>query len=195
MIFRSCLLALAAATAFLARPAACSQVFVSPDGDDSAAGTEHHPLRTLARARDVVRHLPRVDGQATTVTLSGEFALSSPLVFTSKDSGTRRSPIVWKSASTSAARRARISGGRALKSSGFSALTARGNYPSFPPSSRPFILQFPLDASIPLGDSLALSRAAPGREELSAPVELVFGDRLMTLARWPNSGWTRTGRA
>ena len=72
-----------------------SAFFVSPDGDDSAPGTEAKPFRTPARAQAAARQAK--DPKGTTVTLrGGTYYLADTLVFTSADSGTLEAPVVWQ---------------------------------------------------------------------------------------------------
>ncbi len=72
-----------------------SVFFVSPDGDDSAPGTEAKPFRTPARAQAAARQAK--DPKGTTVTLrGGTYYLADTLVFTSADSGTLEAPVVWQ---------------------------------------------------------------------------------------------------
>ena len=63
-------------------------LFVAPDGDDSNPGTFAQPLRTVARARDLVRSKNGTMTADMTVYLrGGTYPQSSTLVFTNADSG------------------------------------------------------------------------------------------------------------
>lgn len=75
--------------------ARASVFYVSPDGDDSAPGSEAKPFRSPARAQAAARQAK--DPQGTTVTLrGGTYYLADTLVFTSADSGTPEAPFVWQ---------------------------------------------------------------------------------------------------
>jgi hypothetical protein len=78
--------------------AARSALWVSPSGDDSNPGTEEQPLRSIARARDVVRTQNRDMADDITVFISGEHRLDQPLVFGPEDSGTNGFNIVYTAA-------------------------------------------------------------------------------------------------
>jgi len=74
--------------------AACSNAstqatyYVSPKGDDANPGTEARPLRTIAKARDVVRGLNATMTGDIVVTLrGGTYPLTQPLQFTPADGG------------------------------------------------------------------------------------------------------------
>jgi hypothetical protein len=66
--------------------AAAQDVYVSAHGDDRAAGTAGRPVRTLERARDLVRsrHSP---GDLTVHLAPGVYRLARPLDLGPRDSG------------------------------------------------------------------------------------------------------------
>src|SRR5437762_3468442 len=69
-----------------ARAAATAQIYVSPSGSDTAAGTSAQPVETLAKARALAR------GKTATVHLSaGTFQLTAPLALDSGDSN-----VTWQ---------------------------------------------------------------------------------------------------
>jgi uncharacterized repeat protein (TIGR01451 family) len=71
--------------------------YVSPGGNDAWPGTLAQPFRTLDRARRAVQSLKaRVGGRAITVLLrGGTYYLPATWTFTSADSGTSSTPIVY----------------------------------------------------------------------------------------------------
>jgi hypothetical protein len=63
-------------------------LYVSPDGVDSAEGTEQTPFQTLSQALEAVRELPDADGRDAVVVLAdGVYRLTEPLAFGAGDSG------------------------------------------------------------------------------------------------------------
>jgi hypothetical protein len=73
-------------------------LFVSPSGDDAAAGTETRPFASLTRARDAIRTLKRSGGLGSPLTVrlrGGEYPLTETLVLGTEDSGTAACPITW----------------------------------------------------------------------------------------------------
>src|SRR4051794_10847502 len=73
-----------------AQAAATTNVYVSPAGSDTAAGTATAPVKTLAKARALVR------GKTATVHLAGgTYRLTAPLALDSGDSG-----VVWQGSGT-----------------------------------------------------------------------------------------------
>jgi hypothetical protein len=73
-------------------------LWVSPGGDDGNPGTEEQPLRTIARARDLVRTLNRDMRDDITVFIAGAHYLDRPLVLGPEDSGTNGYNIVYTAA-------------------------------------------------------------------------------------------------
>ena len=87
------------------------EVFVAPTGNDAADGTKDKPVATMARARDLARTSKQL-GQPTTVILrGGVYYLPDPLVLSSEDSGSKESPVIWR---TAEGEQAVISGGLKL---------------------------------------------------------------------------------
>lgn len=88
---------------------ASSDVYVSPVGDDHAAGTARSPVRTLDRARDLVR--ARVAGLRTDLTVHlapGTYRRTGPLVLDARDSGGNGHRVIWQGTGDATL----ISGGR-----------------------------------------------------------------------------------
>ena len=89
-----------------AHAAAAQDVYVSTHGSDHAAGTADRPVRTLERARDLVRsrHLA---GDLTVHIAPGVYRLSRPLELGAQDSGIGGHRVIWQGS-----RGTVISGGR-----------------------------------------------------------------------------------
>jgi hypothetical protein len=92
--FTICLVGLAACAAPLARAA----LWVSPSGDDRSPGTEEEPVRTMARARDLVRGLNRDMADDITVFIAGDHHLDQPLAFGPEDAATNGYSIIYTAA-------------------------------------------------------------------------------------------------
>jgi hypothetical protein len=98
---KPCRIALAARTlALLAATAASAQaaLWVSPDGNDRNPGTEEEPVRTIARARDLVRGLNRDMADDVTVFIAGSHHLDAPVEFGPEDSATNGFSIIYTAA-------------------------------------------------------------------------------------------------
>ena len=70
--------------------------YVSPQGDDAAGGTTlEKPVRTVAKALDLVRQAPK-DASITVYLRGGPYPLTAPLVLTPEHSGTAEHPVIIK---------------------------------------------------------------------------------------------------
>ncbi len=74
-----------------------TELFVSPSGDDKAAGDRDHPFRTLERAQTAVR-AANTRGDVIVSLADGVYSLSKPLVFTAADGGQNQFVVTWKAA-------------------------------------------------------------------------------------------------
>ncbi|OXM64574.1 fibronectin type III domain-containing protein [Amycolatopsis vastitatis] len=81
-----------------ADPDAASQdVYVSPAGSDHAPGTAHWPVRTLDKARDLVRQrAPHLSRDLTVHLAPGVFRLAQPLRLDARDSGGNGHRVIWQ---------------------------------------------------------------------------------------------------
>jgi hypothetical protein len=86
------------ALAALAAPSARATLWVSPAGDDRSPGSEEEPVRTLARARDIVRGLNRDMADDITVFIVGAHHLEQPLAFGPEDAASNGYSIIYTAA-------------------------------------------------------------------------------------------------
>ncbi|MDA3923198.1 MAG: hypothetical protein PF904_00680 [Kiritimatiellae bacterium] len=88
-------------------------LYVSPEGDDMAAGTRRAPFRSLHRAQEAARSLTAgMTGDVVVNVAPGDYRLDRPLAFTSADSGSNGWHVVYRSKSGPG--KARIIGSRIL---------------------------------------------------------------------------------
>ena len=73
-------------------------LWVSPGGDDRSPGTEEQPLRSIERARDIVRTLNRDMSDDITVFIGGTHRIAGPIEFGPEDSATNGFSIVYTAA-------------------------------------------------------------------------------------------------
>jgi hypothetical protein len=81
-------------------PAAETQLFVAPSGNDTAAGSREAPLASLTGARDRIRQLRSqgVGGLVMVAFASGTYAFTAPVSFSKQDSGTADGPVTYMAA-------------------------------------------------------------------------------------------------
>ena len=72
-----------------------ADLYVSPTGNDSAAGTLTAPLATFAAARDKADQLKAGNTPVTVYFRAGTYYLSAPVVFGPSNSGTAQAPITY----------------------------------------------------------------------------------------------------
>ena len=74
-------------------------LYVSPDGDDSSAGTEAAPLRTMEGARAAVRKLNgTVSGDIIVRFADGVYRMTEPVHFSPEDSGKNGHRVIYEAA-------------------------------------------------------------------------------------------------
>jgi hypothetical protein len=72
-----------------------ADLYISPTGNDAAAGTITAPLATLAAARDKADQLKGGNTPVTVYLRGGTYYLAAPLVFGAANSGTETAPIIY----------------------------------------------------------------------------------------------------
>lgn len=158
---------------------------VAPGGDDANDGSLEKPFSTLSGARDAIRAL-RAKGIAGAVgvkIMPGEYAVTSPLELTDKDSGTSEAPIVYYAAEKGTAR---FYGG--VRISGFKPVTDQAVLKRLPDESRDKVMQCDLRSN-GISDYCELKVRGFGQPPSPPTMELYFDGKPMTLSRWPNEGF------
>jgi len=154
--------------------AAQTELFLSPTGNDSNPGTKAQPLKTLQAARDAARKL-KTDQKVIISLEQGIYNLTEPLILTSQDSGCQENPMLYRASS---ANKAIISGGVCLDN--FQNITDETVKNRLTPQAQQNVLQADLKP-LKIKDYGSV-------KDIS--LDLFFRDNPMTLARWPNEGFT-----
>lgn len=165
------------------------QFFVSPKGSDTNPGTKARPFATLTRARDAIRAFrgTRPETPVTVYLRGGTYRLDTSFVLGPGDGGDSLAPVIYRGF---AGEKVRLTGGQSLK--GFRAVTDPAVLKRIDPACRRKVLQVDLLRN-GFRDCGTLKARGFGRPITPAALELFFNDRAMTLARWPNAGWTTIG--
>ena len=158
---------------------------VAPDGSDAAPGTAARPLASLTGARDAVRRMSG-DRPVTVVVANGTYEFTETFSLTQEDSGTPDAPVTYRAEDD---RQVRLVGGRQLPADAFTPVTNEAVLDRLDPAARDDVLQLDL-ASIGVRDLPSPPIRYRGAPDVP---ELFFNDQRMTLARWPNEGWTTIG--
>ncbi|GBF76812.1 hypothetical protein PA598K_05304 [Paenibacillus sp. 598K] len=74
-------------------------IYVATTGDDNTGdGTQAKPYKTIGKAKEVVRTLPKTDGDIVVQIADGFYSLDETLVFSKEDSGSASSTIRYEAA-------------------------------------------------------------------------------------------------
>lgn len=157
-------------------------LYVARGGSDDAAGTRDDPFATLQQARDAIRAMRAEgglpDGGVTVLLRGGLYTMDGAFELSEADSGTEAAPIIYRAAPDE---QVVISGGVRVPPGAFGPVTDTAALGRLPAEAREHVLQADLTAL--------------GVEEYGSPegggLEVFFDEERMTLARWPNEGFTR----
>ena len=162
-----------------------ADIYVSPQGADSADGSLAHPFATLTRARDAVR-LVHHDKPAEPVTVwlaPGDYFCTEPFALGSADSGTADAPVVYRGAESG--RPSRLIGARRITSADFQPITDKATLARIAPAAAGKVVALDLAR---LG--IVHSKKAPDVFTNSGGLpDLFVGGRRMPLSRFPNTGY------
>ncbi len=164
-------------------------LYVSTAGNDTwsgklpepnSAGTDG-PFATLERARDTVREMKQAGtGTEQGITVSirgGRYEITKTLELTAQDSGAETAPIVWRA---SPGETVVFSGGKII--TGFTPVTDTAVLGRIDETCRDKILQADLGAQ-------GITEYGTIDPRSGHRMELYFGNKFMTIARYPDEGW------
>ena len=112
-----------------------TDLHVSPQGDDTAPGTQAQPLATLEGARDRVRQLKTGETPLTVWFAEGTYWFAAPVVFSAEDSGTEAAPVTYRAVPGA---EVRFSGGQPV--GGWRPVTDEGVLGRLPAEARAHVL-------------------------------------------------------
>ncbi len=159
-------------------------IFVSVKGVDTNPGTRNLPVKTLGRAKELIgvtRHNQK-DAEITVFVGDGLYYLDQPVVFSSDELGTSEFPVMIKASDN--AKPVFTGGTRLLK---WKILKDKSRLKLLPRGARHnvYVTDLKKAGVSDWGDPLE-----PGNRP-----ELFCNGKLQTLARWPDTGFTRAGLA
>lgn len=172
---------------------AANTIVVADSGNDSNAGTQEAPLKTLEKARDKVREIIAAgaypDGGITVYLREGEYVFDKSLELGAADSGTDGNPVTYTSYPGEVAR---ITGGVKLPYSEFKAASADITSKLIDKTVADKVLEIDL-GKLGIEDLGVLSRRGYLIESGIVPqAELYIDGSRMNLSKWPNSDWVGT---
>ncbi len=164
-------------------------IHVSVDGNDASAGSAAAPLATLEGARERVREMREREGEPTMIVHihAGVYLRDQAFRLSQADSGSPEAPVIYRGvAEGDESRAVRLSGGRRITR--FTEVTDQAVLERLPPEAHRRVVQADLRAH-GIMDPGVLERRGFARQAPAA-LEIFFDHKPMTLARWPNVGWT-----
>ncbi len=173
--------------------------YVSPNGNDADSGDFVHPFATLERARDAVRTMDKQGKSSVTVAvLAGNYRVDS-VAFSGQDSGTKVCPIRYCAYGDG---EVILNGGISLSSSDFRSVTDKTVLERLSKKAGKMVVCCDLNAlgitKQEYGKIYAIGSYHTAYKYTGDTVgplacELFVNDKRMTLARYPNEGYLKTG--
>jgi hypothetical protein len=158
--------------------------YVSPAGSDAKSGVKEQPFRTIEHARDCVRrqieHQGKTRAPITVWIAAGDYYLDRSLELSEKDSGVKDSPVCYRAEPGA---EVRLVGGRRIPADAFKPVEDTEILHRFDAAARGHVLAVDLKA---LGVTDFGAVAENGKR-----CEVLFNDKPLTLARWPNEGFVK----
>lgn len=170
--------ALALLTTACAAPAETT-IHLSTAGNDTGDGSAAQPVRSLNRAKELVREA-KAQGAVTVELAAGTYELAETFTLGQEDSGSAAAPVVWQAAPGA---EVRFVGGRVVK--GFQKVTDGAVLARLPVAAHDHVLVSDLKAQ-GVADYGEITQRGMGLPIRQAHMELFWRDQPMTLARYPN---------
>ena len=171
-------------------------LYVAPTGDDSHSGDRERPLATLVGARDAVAAIladeGHPEGGGTVLFAGGVYPITQRVTFGAQHAGTADAPIVFRAQE---GHEPQFSGAVTLDPSDFRPVTDRDVLERIPEEARDHVRVLNLsDYGIDPGQHFARGHSIHFKSWLPRgpeTPELIFNHQPLTLARWPNEGFTQ----
>ena len=163
-----------------------ASLYVATNGSDANPGTLAAPFATLEGARNAIRSRGLAANGVDVYLRGGTYRRNTTFSLTGQDSGGAGFPVVYQAYP---GEEVILSGAEELNPSAFAPVTDPAVLAVLPPSAAGMVLECDL-AALGITDYGQLGQASGNPV---APAELFFNERPMTLAQWPNEGFTLSG--
>lgn len=176
-----------------ATAATAVEFYVSATGSDANVGTIDSPFATLEKARDAIRQLKNgsglPEGGVTVYLRGGEYLRTQSFTLDTQDSGTLNSRITYKAYGNE---KPRLIGGASLEGTGFSVVTDASILNRLPTEAKGKVYQFDLTSHGITGYGV-MAQLGMGWPKIAPEAQLSVNGEVMTLARYPNTGFMTIG--
>lgn len=166
-------------------------IYVSPNGDDGAAGTKQAPLKTLECARDWVRAIRKKglpQGGVQVVLRGGTYRrIGRPLELDGRDSGEAGRPVVWKAYP---GEMVLFTGGATAHAEDFAPVTDPAIRERLPESARDAVRVCDL-TKLGLTDIGPIRKVGFKWPEYPPPLSVAVDGERYSLARYPHQGFLK----
>ncbi len=170
--------------------AAGMQLYVAPDGSDSAAGTIDAPLATLEGARDKIREIKKSglpQGGITVNLREGVYArLENSFTLEEQDSGAEGSPIVYQAYPGETVE---FVGSLDVKGSDFTAVSEETIWNRLPEAVRDEVRVYDITGKLGIEEFAPIIKNGFGWLAQTPAMSITVDGEAQTLARYPNEGW------
>lgn len=169
-------------------------IYVSPQGNDANTGTKEKPVATLTAARDLIRQykatkdLPK--GGLTVWIGKGHYQQQQTFVLNENDSGEPNAPIVWRSLPNA---EVSINGGQYIAAHNFKKVVDYTILKRLSKAAAKNVMQVNL-TQLNIQDYGKITQYGHALPVTTAPIELFFNNKAMTLAQYPNKGYIKIGK-
>ncbi|MCK9265998.1 hypothetical protein M0P98_03830 [bacterium] len=167
------------------------KIYVSPKGRDTNPGTKDKPFASIKRAQQEVRKIKVGDkpqGGIKVYLRGGNYFTDEGFLFEKEDSGEEDWPVVY---SAYPGEEVRLIGGKQVKN--FKLLTDTNLLKKLPTESKGKVWVADLKTAgvTKYGEFLNRGGHDPHAVARKGALEVISNGKIMTLARWPNTGYAR----
>lgn len=167
------------------------RIYVSENGNDKNSGTENAPFATLKRARDYLQNLDKnnlSEGAIEIIIKEGEYVINEPVCFDSSCTGTEKNPIIIKGED---GKEVRITTGINIDAEQFKLVEDEKILSRLPEEARGNVYFINLKKlGITEYGEEAMKKYS---KQVEKHFELYFNHTPITVSRYPNDSFMRTG--
>lgn len=160
---------------------------ISPEGNDSWAGTVSAPLRTPEGARKKVRGIKKGSGNIHVIFHEGDYEFTRPLQFNGGDNGTEWAKIYYEAAENE---NVNFVGSKKIDFSEATVVTDEKILEKLPETSRGKVIQVDLKKSgIEAIENVDFMK---NKGEVTSDISLFLNNKEQMISQWPNGRWNFT---
>lgn len=160
-------------------------IYVSPDGNDSADGSEENPVRTFEKAKEMVKTLKAGRKPVTVMFRGGEYNIQNTINFDVSDAGSAGAPVIYQAYPGETPV---FTGTKHLDVSKFQPVTDPAIVERLIPEARPYIRQMDLKEQGVDQETLDFTKDLRVGNS-STNLSFFLNGKKQSISRWPNVGY------